>query len=500
MIELNRRTFLHGSGLGLAALTLPRLTTLAQDAEMLDEIVIDLSTEPASLAPAQIYEPNGWSVAHAIFDAPFEYDASGNQLMIAAESMRWDDDLTLQIRLQPSLTFHDGTPLSSQSLIASYNTIIAPETGSSIAGNFATITGIEAISDIAVRITVSQPSPWLPAQIATWMLCIHPDSTSAADVSAAPIGTGPYQFVEWVPGERIVLTANPGYDVPNKGKPIARQVTYRFVSDGSTRVSDLQSGTAHIIRSVPQDQVQLVQDGGHDVRDVPQSSVAFVRIATDVAPFDDVRVRQAINHAVDVDEIRNALLGGSGERLPNIFVPNGMGYSDELEPYTYDPDRARALLAEAGVPELTTTIAVTNSERLDLVEAIAAYLGEVGIETTIEQQEIAVFNAGWTDPAAPPLRFASWRPMFDPFNLLNLVFSANGFLSRHNNPGIQQLIEAAAVETDPATRATMYERLGLVMFDEPAALYLWNVTALYGVSNGLAWSPRPDDAIVPVAK
>ncbi|MDQ2682640.1 MAG: ABC transporter substrate-binding protein, partial [Chloroflexota bacterium] len=478
MIELNRRTLLQGAGLGLAGLSLPRLTTLAQDADMLDEVVIDLSTEPASLAPAQIYEPNGWSVAHAIFDAPFDYDASGNPVMVAAESMRWVDDLTLEIRMQSSLTFHDGTSLSSQSLVASYNTIIAPETGSSIAGNFATIAGIEAVDEITARITVSQPSPWLPAQIATWMLCIHPDSTSAAEVSAAPVGTGPYQFVEWVPGERIVLTANPNYNVPNKGKPIARQVTYRFVTESSTRVSDLQSGTAHIVRSVPQDQVQSVQDAGHEVRAVPQSSVAFVRIATDVAPFDDVRVRQALNYAVDVDEIRLALLGGAGERLPNVFVPNGMGYSEELEPYPYDPDRARDLLNEAGVSDLSTTLAVTNSERLDLVEAIAAYLGDVGINVTVEQQEIAVFNAGWTDPAAPPLRFASWRPMFDPFNLLNLVFSSNGFLSRHNNPNVQTLIDAAAVATDPVERESLYRQLGQVMFDEPAALYLWNVTAL----------------------
>jgi ABC-type transport system substrate-binding protein len=87
--------------------------------------------------------------------------------------------------------------------------------------------------------------------------------------------------------------------------------------------------------------------------------------------------------------------------------------------------------------------------------------------------------------------------MFDPFNLLNLVFSETGFLSRHKNPDIQALIDQAAVETDPAKRAALYQQLGTLMFEQPAALYLWDVTALYGTAAGLNWSPRPDDAIVP---
>jgi ABC-type transport system substrate-binding protein len=90
--------------------------------------------------------------------------------------------------------------------------------------------------------------------------------------------------------------------------------------------------------------------------------------------------------------------------------------------------------------------------------------------------------------------------MFDPFNLLNLVVNENGFLSRHQNPNVQTLIDAAAIEADPAMRADLYRQLGQVLFNEPAALYLWDLTALYGVASGIDWSPRPDDAIVPTAR
>jgi peptide/nickel transport system substrate-binding protein len=260
------------------------------------------------------------------------------------------------------------------------------------------------------------------------MPCISPAAIGAESMQQAVDGTGPYRFVDWRPGESISLEANPDYDNPVKGRPIADRVVFRFVSEASTRVADLQSGTAQIVREVPPDQISQVEESGADVLQVPQSSVAFVRIATDTPPFDDVRVRQAINYAVDVDTIREALLAGTGRRLPNLFVPGGLGYDESLAPYPYDPDMARSLLQEAGVSGLSATLAATNSERKDVVEAIAAYLTDAGIETSVEIQEIATFNGQWADPAAAPLRFASWRPMFDPFNLLNLVFNENGFL------------------------------------------------------------------------
>jgi peptide/nickel transport system substrate-binding protein len=497
---LNRRMLLQATTLGLGSLALPRLTSLAQTPGPVDEITIDLSSEPASLAPSQVYEVNGWSVVHSIFDAPFEYDANGQMVMVAAESLSQVDDTTFEIKLRPGITFHDGTALTSQSLVASYQQIVNPDTGSSIAGNFSTITAVDAVDDVTVRISLNAPSPWLPAQIAVWMLCLSPNATTASDTSEKPVGTGPYSFVEWKRGESITLAANPNYNNPAKGTPIANRVVFRFVTEAATRDADLQSGTAQIVRAVPPDQIKQVEDSGAQVMQVPLSCVAFVRIATDVKPFDDVRVRQAINYAVDVDAIREALLAGTGRRLPNLYVPGGMGYDESLAPYSYDPDKAKSLLSEAGVSGLSTTIAATNSERKDLVEAIAGYLSDAGIATTVEIQEVATFNGQWTDASAPPLRYATWRPMFDPFNLLNLVFSEKGFLSRHKNPDIQALIDQAAVATDPATRAGLYQQLGKVMFDQPAALYLWDVTALYGTAAGLNWSPRPDDAIVPTLR
>jgi peptide/nickel transport system substrate-binding protein len=497
--RLDRRTLLKATTLTSVAMPLTSLTTFAQATPTDSEVVIDLTSEPASLAPARGYEANAWSVTNAVFDALWEYASDGSLQMVAAESATWTDDLTLEVKLRPGQAFHDGSPVTSDAIIASWKQVVAPETGSSIAGNFGTISGITATDDLTARITVSAPSPWLMAQIATWMPVINPVTPAADDTSANPNGSGPFRFVEWVSGDHITLEANPAYNNPVKGVPIANRVTYRFVTEGATRVADLQSGTVQIIRSVPVDSIQPLQDAGLTLITQPISGVAFVRIATDTPPFDDVRVRQALNYAVDVDAIRQALLADTGRRLPNVFVPGGLGYDSNLSSYTYDPDKAKSLLSDAGVQGLQTSIEVTNSERKDVVEAIAAYLGDVGIKCSVDVQEVATFNAGWADPNAAPLRFASWRPMFDPFNLLFLVFSATGYLSRHNNSEIQSLIDQAAIESDSDVRMQDYVTLGNLMKDQPAAIYLWDLTALYGTAAGLSWSPRADDAIVPTS-
>lgn len=480
---------------GAAALFVPA----GQSSDMVDELVIDLTSEPPTLDPATTYQTNGWSVVHSVYDSLVQYGPTGELEMVLAESLTQIDATTLEIKLRSGITFHNEEPFDAASVAYSLAHITAEETASAIAGNFATIAEVKTVDPLTVHLILTAPSPWLPAQIAPWLACLPPVWAASNDISQAPVGTGPYRFVEWVAGERIVLEANPAaWNGNPKGVPVAQRVVYRFVSEPSTRVADLLSGTADIVRDVPVDQIEAVANGGAAVQSVPLSGTAFVRIPTDVAPFSDVRVRQALNLAVNVPEIIDALLGGAGSPLAGLFVENGLGYDPAIAPYAHDPEAARALLAGAGYPDgFDTTIAFSSTERADLVEAIAGQLTAAGIRTTAERVEITTFNQQWKDLEAAPLRVVTWRPMFDPYSLLNLVFSNAGFLSRHDNPAVQSLIDAGAVENDPAARAEIYQKLGRVLHDEPAAIYLWSLTANYGVaSDAPDWSPRSDDYII----
>lgn len=515
---LSRRHLLTtatASGLALGTLGRPLATTARQvtppatpatpippDA---GTITIDLPVEPATLDPALTYDANGWSVIHSIYDSLVAYEVDGSLRPLLAESWEVGADGALTFRLRPGVTFHDGSPLTAADVVATVQHLLAPETASQVAGNFSAITGAEAPDDLTVRLALSGPAPYLLAQIAAY-LAVMPAAalTPGTDLSAAPVGTGPWRFDGWDRGEQLRLSANTAYALGDaKGWPIAERAAFRFVNDPSTRVADVLSGGSQIVRDVPTDQLPDLE--GSDVATAvvaPISGLTFVRVATDVAPFDDVRVRRALNLAVDVEAIAEALVGGTSARLATLLDATSQGYDPALAPYAYDPDGARALLAEAGLGDgFATTLEVTTSDSQPIAEAVAGQLAEVGIDATVAVVEKGTFDATYADPATAPLRMVTWTPMFDPYALLGLVVASEGYLSRYANPDADALIAAGATTEDPVARADAYRRLGALLHDDAPAIFLYALTTRYGVANSVAgWQPRPDGYILPVRR
>jgi peptide/nickel transport system substrate-binding protein len=467
-----------------------------------EDLTIDLAVEPATLDPALVYESDGWSVLHSIYDALVQLGPDGALEMVLAESMVQVDPLTWEIRLRPDITFHNGEPLDAAAVVFSVDHILDPETGSQVAGNFEVIEDVEEVNSLTVRLHLSAPAPWLPSLMAPWLVLLPPQYAGdpANDFANNPVGTGPYRFERWHRGSRFELERNADYfsDSP-KGEPIAAKVTFRFVPDATTRVTDVVSGTSQLVRAVPYDELEVVAATA-EVVEQPIAGCAFVRIPTDVAPFDKAMVRLALNHAVDVEGIIASLLGGNGVRLSTPFVPGGLGYDEDLAPHAYDPELAQQLLTDAGYPNgFSTRLAYTTGERADLAAAIAGQLGVAGIDVELEPVETATFNATWQDTESAPLRLLTWRPLYDPYTLLSLVISNTGFLSRYDNPEAQTLIEEGAVEPDPEERDRIYRELGVVLHDSPAGIYLWSLTSFYGLNHEApSWTPRADDWILPL--
>ena len=465
-------------------------------------LTIDLAVEPPTLDPAGTYQVDGWSVVHSIYDSLLQFGQNGELEPLLAESFTLVDPLTYEVRLRQGIVFHNGEPFDARSVSVTLAHIMDPATASQVAQNFAVIESVDEVDQHTVLLRLRGPAPWLPSQIAPWFAMLPPEYATdpASDFANIPIGTGPYRFAGWDRSQQVRLEANPEYfTASTKGQPIAGSVAFRFVGDASTRVADLLSGSAGLIRDLPVDAVEAVRAGDAEVVTVPISGSAWVRVPNDVEPFVDARVRQALNFAIDIEGILQALLGGEGRRLAGFFVPGGLGYDPNLAPYPFDPDRARQLLAEAGYPDgFETTLEFASTEATDLVAAIAGQLTEVGIRTEIQPVELATFNATWQDQATAPLRFLTWRPLFDPYTLLSLIVSSEGFLSRYRNSEAQALIEAAAVETDAAARAEIYRALGRELFEDPAAIYGYDLVSLFGVADGTpAWTPRADDYLIP---
>ena len=500
---MGRRAFIGGAGalaLTVAGQRLAGAQATPARPEVQPELVIDLDGPPDNLDPALTYSVRDWSILHSVYDALLHFGEDGTLVPLIAEEFSTEDSKVFHVKLREGLVFHDGSPVTSAAITRSVDHLKASE--SQIADLFGGITEVREIDELTAEIVTGEPSAWLPSQIAVWLV-VFPESATPDSLATSPVGTGPYRFEAMDPGNSITLVRNEDYTWGSpKGAALAERVTFRFVPEAATRVADLTTDAAQLIVSLPFDQTTAVEDAGKTVLTEPILGMAFIRIATDTAPFDDRRVRQALNYSVDVQAIADALVGPNTRRLASVFPdPRGLGFDETLEPFPYDPDKARQLLAEADLADgFDSTIQLVAGSRTDIVEAAVAQLAEAGIRLTIETAELAAFNQAWPDDSAPPLRYATWRPMYDPHTFLSLVIDSAGFLSRHDNPKADDLIRAAAVEPDQAARAELYHELGRLLKDEPAAIYLWNLTSSYGISPDLtSWHPRGDEYVVPVA-
>jgi peptide/nickel transport system substrate-binding protein len=498
MGRIDRRTLVKGTAAGIAGWSLMTAGSRAQTpAPIAERLVVDLDGDVSIFDPAQTYTTRGWSIVHSIYDALVDFGADGSVVPLAAETFTTEDAVTFEVKLREGMTFHDGSPVTTAAITRSIDHMKASE--SQVAATIAVVDRVEEIDDLRATIVCSEPAAWLPSQLAVWQVLL-PEGATPESVQNAPIGSGPYTWGSYSAGDNVTLIRNEAYTWGSpKGQALADELVYRFVEESTTQVADLATGQADLIVRFPSEQEPGVQEAGGEVIVADTLATAFVRIATDTEPFNDPRVRQALNLAVDAQAIATALESEQSERLASIFPDSrAMGFDPGLEPFAYDPDAARALLSEAGHGDgFSTQIEVSQASSAIYAEAIKGYLVEVGIDLEIVVSESGNFNAGWPDTEAPPLRYATWRPMYDPNTFLTLVIASDGFLSRYNNAEVDDLIARAGAEPDVEARNALYRELGRLLQDDPAAIYLWNPVTRYAINDRLAgWQPRGDDYIL----
>lgn len=496
--SFDRRALVKGAAAGVAGWSLVTAGSSAQTpAAIAERLVVDLDGEVSVFDPAETYTTRGWSIVHSLYDALVDFGPDGSVVPLAAETFTTKDAVTFEVTLREGMTFHDGSPVTSAAITRSIEHMKASE--SQVADTISVVDRVEEIDELRANIVCSEPAAWLPSQLAVWQVLL-PEGATPESLQEAPVGSGPYRWGSFEPGDRVTLVRNAAYTWGSpKGQALADELVYRFVAESSTQIADLATGQADLIVRFPREQEPGVVDAGGEVIVADTLATAFVRIATDVAPFDDRRVRQALNLAIDVQTIAQALEAETSHRLASFYPDSrSLGFDPDLAPFPFDPDAARALLSDAGYGDgFSTQIEVSQSPRAVYAEAIKPYLADVGIDLEVVVAESGSFNAGWGDPEAPPLRYASWRPLYDPNTFLTLVIASDGFLSRYSNPDVDDLIARAGAQPDVEARNALYQELGRLLQDDPAAIYLWNAVTRYGINDRLAgWQPRGDDYIL----
>ena len=296
-------------------------------------------------------------------------------------------------------------------------------------------------------------------------------------VEANPIGTGPFKFVEWVEGDRIVLEAFEDYW--DEGLPKVARIVFRPILEEATRIAAVQTGEVHIANRLPADEAQRLL-GVENVQIIRYPTdrvyyIAFNNLTSGVGtPLEDVQVRQAMNYAIDRQAIIDALFNGYADLSTGFNTPDNLGYNPDLEPYAYDPEKAKELLTEAGYPDgfeigfACPTGAYTNFEQV--CEAVGGYLNEVGI--TFEGGEIQFMESG-----------KYWD--------LNGALGADASYAAWNTPELQDYIDQISATVDTEERAQLYSEVQQLMYDDPPFVYLYEPNTFEAINDAVQnYKPR----------
>ena len=482
--HIGRRKFLAASGAALALGSLP--TATRAQAKRSGEIAAGLSERMLTLDPANHYSISATSVLRHVFDPLVDVTNDSKFVPALAESWRPVNNTTWRFTLRKGVTFHDGTPFNADSVVFTLKRV---KDNTKLIKSFVyqDIESVEKDGDYGVVVTSKRPFGSLPAHLT--MLGMLPPAAGKNEEAffQKPVGTGPFRFASWTHGDQIALTANPSYWKP--GVPKVEKLTFRFIPELSTRTAALRAGELHVIDRVTPDLVDTLKGSrGVKVLDVPaiEAQRWLFQLAKD--PVKDPRLRQAISLAIDRNVIIKELLKGYGRQVTSPVPPGLIGHTT-LPPKPYDPDKARHILKQAGYSNVSVDVVLMKDlypKQLEISQAIAAMLGDVGIKLNIRNLEIATAREQRT-AGTYDLFFSGWAHMpHDPDWYFGQWFTKAGAekLTRFANPKVEQLIVEGRVP-DPKVRQTKYEELEKILWEEEPELWLYYTVAIYGVSDRL---------------
>ena len=474
------------------------------------------NAEPVSLDP--MFTQSDADVILSIHETLFRLDNDGNIVAAVAESIKMLDPLNWEIKIRPNLVFHNGEPINADAVVFTFDRakklFAAGQGDLSFALGALRYDHMEKVDDLTVRLVMTEPDPIITSHMVNPELSILPpkyySENSPEKVAFAPVGAGGYQFVSYKPGEGIVLKA---FDKYRLGKPPVEDVIVKAVPEVAARISELKAGTADLMVGVPADLKPDLENAGVNVVVAPSYRRIFVAIKQGRHPaLADVRVRQAMNYAVNCGEIATALLGGMANC--SIDLVNTPYHDPNLKPYAYDPDKAKHLLDEAGWVAGADGVRVKGGERLSLnfdttdgsylmdkeiAQVLADDWKKVGIEikdlrvidSAVNAQMRAKQGEGYRD-----LMNSSSGPDYTCQGDLLLVQKDSGS-NRMSwvDDKFESMFKAFNQEFDKSKWQAMCNEAQAYVAERAPVIWLFTEPTFYGVSKRLRYQARPDGRV-----
>lgn len=465
------------------------------------DLVVASHSDAVSLDPHTSNDTPSSNVAYNIYEALVVQNQDMELEPGLATDWEMIDDLTWEFELVEGVKFHDGSDFNADVVKANIDRILDDDIASQRAFLYDMITDINVVDDHTIQFVTEYSFTPLPAHLAHnggGMLSgelIEADYEAMEDgeepgsvINEGPVGTGPFVFESWTPGEEIRLVRNDDY----WGEPAhLDSIVFKEVSEDSTRIAELETETAHITDPLsPSDVSRIEATEGVHVNNQPSVSLSYIGFNANKEPFDDPLVRQAISKAINKDAIIDSVYDGVGIPAIGPLAPDVFGYDDSVSGLEYNIEEAQELLAEAGYPDGFSTTLWTNDqrERIDTAIMVQSQLGEIGIDIEIQQVEWGAYLEN-TAAGEHDMFILGWSTvtgdadygMYPLFHTDN--FGEPGNRTFLDNAELDDLLIEARQNPDPDERAELYRQAQEILVEEAPMLYIHHQEFLLGVSD-----------------
>src|SRR5712691_9286427 len=432
-----------------------------QDRARTKEVVVGLGAEPRTMLAVTIVDWTTNNMLEHIYDRLLDRDPrTFKPKPMLAESWRIVNDTTWEFKLRKGVRFHNGEPFTAHAVKATIDYALDPanKTHFTAAAYWGLVREVQVVDDSTVRFLTKQPWPNL--------------------IDSASLTNG------------LIMPAK------------AIRVTFRFIPEFSARLAALLSGEIDIMKDVPPHAVEAVERSGRArLRATVSSRINYLALVNlKPGPMQDVRVRRAMNHAVDVEELIKQVLKGRATRMCGPLAPANVDYAP-AECYKHDPARAHALFKEAGVdPSRLVLTLDTPSGRYpldkDVSLAIAAQLQRIGIKVNVVVNEWGTHLDKIKNRNTGDMFFLGWGPALHGQGTMQPLFLHDQTYSSYgNNTVLNEKIARTTTLLDPKARADAYAELQQLVRDEAPWVFLWQQHDLYGVASHVEWTPRADEKV-----
>lgn len=463
-----------------------------------DTLNIAFDAAPATLDAYKESDRPGLALGRMVFSGLIQKNQDSGEFGPAiASGYKFIDDKTLQLTIRKDVKFHDGSLLKLDDVLYTLNLVSSKDYNARFQNTVQWIAGVDKVDDTTVRIRMKEAYP-LALEMLSENLPIYPRSyyeKNQSDMGVKPVGTGPYKMVDSQPGSRYVFERFDGYFGT---KPAIKRLVVRVLPDVNTQYAELMGGGLDWIWRLPPDAAKRIAAQ----KNVEVKSSSIMRISymsmnpafqEGGSPLAKKEVRQAINHAINREAIRKALVGGASKLTNSACNPLQFGCSTDVQSYDFDPKKAKAMLVKAGYPDGFTLDLVVAAPPRAIFEVIAANLAEVGIKLNLTEQQFGTAMTNWRDNKVPLLG-SNWGS----YGIADVALSTSNFFKggaddMAKNPEVVKLLTQADASVERDFRAKHYAQALKIIAEQAYWVPLWNHSLNAAQSSSLNFAVDGDE-------